>query len=185
MLTVVALALSSLLVPPPAFSVEVLSVSGEGCRPGTAVVAPSPDHQAFTVTYSDFLVQGKGAEAKKTCELQLRVNHPQDHTYAVEATDYRGFAHLEPGATGIKKASYHFVGHGPTRHMTSSYAGPISDNWQATDKPNSVVHGPCKQKKPLRIVAELRVKGKPGSFMSMDSTDSSVSAKFRLNWKKC
>lgn len=184
-LTVAAFTLS-LLVPPPGFSVEVLSVSGEGCPPGTAQVAPSPDNQAFTVTYSDFLVQGKGSEAKKTCELQVRVNHPADYTYAVEATDYRGFADLDAGTSGIKKASYHFVGHGPTRHITNTYAGPMSDNWQATDKPDpgKLVHGPCKQKKPLRIVVELRVKGKSG-FISMDSTDSSVSAKFKLNWKKC
>jgi hypothetical protein len=178
--------IASNLVPPPGFSVEVLSVSGEGCPPKTTQVAPSPDRQAFTVTYSDFLVQGKGSEAKKKCELEIRVNHPADHTYAVEATDHRGFAHLDAGTTGTKKASYHFVGHGPTRHISNDYAGPYDDNWQATDKPDpgKLTHGPCKQKKPLRIVTELRIKGKSG-FMSMDSTDSSVSARFQLNWKKC
>ena len=48
------------------------------------------------------------------------------------------------------------------------------------------LHGPCKQGKPLAVNAELKVVGNsPTSFMSMDSTDSAVSSRFVLSWRKC
>lgn len=185
MLTPVVLLLTTVLTPPAGpVTIEVLSVAGTGCRPGDTTVAPSPDGHAFTVTYSDFLVQGRG-DKKKDCRISLRVNHPPGYTYGIAATDYRGFAHLGEGASGAKRAKYFFPGL-PTRHLTYDLSGPFSDNWQATDRPTGVVHGPCKEKKPLTIDAELRVKAKDDtSFMSMDSTDSSVTTTYQLNWKKC
>jgi hypothetical protein len=178
MLAAVALLVS--LVPPPGpVTVDVTSVAGEGCPAGTSSVAMSLDNEAFTVTYSDFLVQS----GKKSCTIELRINHAAGYTYGVAATDYRGFAHLEAKAKGVVRNDYHFPGF-PTRHSTHAYQGPISDNWYATDTPDGVQHGPCKERKPLVIETELKVTG-TGSFMTMDSTDSSVSTTFRLSWKKC
>ena len=186
MLTVMALVAAMLVPPPGPVGVEVLSVSGTGCQPGTTSIAMSGDNTAFTVTYSDFVVQAKGAEAKKSCTITLKLTHPEGFTYGIAATDYRGFAHLTDGAKGVERNTYRFPGF-PTQHSTHTYGGPISDNWQATDVPGAVQHGPCKDRKPLTIEAELKVTGKGSatSFMTMDSTDSSVSTTFRLAWKKC
>jgi len=172
--------------PPGPVTVEVVSVGGSGCPQGTTNVAMSEDNEAFTVTYSDFLVQARGSEAKKSCTIELKLNHAPGYAYGIAATDYRGFANLTDGARGVERNSYHFPGF-PTRHSMHTYQGPMSDNWQVTDKPDSVAHGPCKDKKPLTIEAELKVTGKGAatSFMTMDSTDSSVSTTFRLQWKKC
>ncbi|KJK46516.1 hypothetical protein UK23_23225 [Lentzea aerocolonigenes] len=173
------------VVPPGPVTVEVVSVGGTGCPQGTTNVAMSEDNEAFTVTYSDFLVQAKGSEAKKSCTIELELNHADGYAYGIAATDYRGFASLEQGAKGTARNSYHFPGF-PTRHSMHTYQGPMSDNWQVTDKPDSVAHGPCKDKKPLSIETELKVTGKRNvSFMTMDSTDSSVSTTYRLQWKKC
>jgi hypothetical protein len=184
MLAVVAL-LASLVPPPGPVTVEVVSVSGTGCRANTTTVAMSQDNEAFTVTYSDFLVQGNGSEAKKSCTIALRINHAPGYTYGIAATDFRGFAHLTDGAKGTARNSYHFPGF-PTRHSRHTYQAPMSDNWHVTDRPDGVAHGPCKDRKPLTIEAELKVNGKgTASFMTMDSTDSSVTTTFRLSWKKC
>ncbi|MEV6238320.1 DUF4360 domain-containing protein [Lentzea sp. NPDC051838] len=174
------------VVPPGPVTVEVVSVAGSGCPQGTTNVAMSEDNEAFTVTYSDFLVQAKGSEAKKSCTIELKLNHTAGYAYGIAATDYRGFANLTEGAKGTERNSYHFPGF-PTRHSTRTYQGPMSDNWQVTDVPDGVAHGPCKDKKPLTIEAELKVtgKGRDTSFMTMDSTDSSVSTTFRLAWKRC
>lgn len=183
---VVALLVASLVPPPGPVTITVESVSGNGCPQGTATVGMSQDNSAFTVTYSDFLVQAKGSEAKKSCTIALRLNHDPGYTYGIAATDYRGFAHLTGGAKGTERNSYRFPGF-PTRHATHSFEGPMSDNWHARDVPDLVQHGPCKDRKPLTIEAELKVNGKGSatSFMTMDSTDSSVSTTFRLAWKKC
>ncbi len=182
-----AFALSTVVAPPGSVTIEVLAVTGEGCPVGSATVGMSPDNEAFTVTYSDFVVSARGPGAHKTCEITLKVHHPEGYTYGIAATDYRGFANIGAGSHGEVKAHYFFPGR-PTRHSSQRYPGPVSDNWQVTDTPDpgSVVHGPCKDRKPLTIKAELRVSGKAAeSFMTMDSTDSSVSAKFKLSWRKC
>lgn len=187
MFVAATLALSAVVEPPGNVTIEVLTVAGEGCPAGSSVVGMSPDDEAFTVTYGDFIVQAKGSGAHKTCEITLKIHHPEGYTYGIAATDYRGFANLGTGSQGVAKAHYFFPGL-PTRHSSRTYPGPMSDNWQVTDLPDpgSVVHGPCKDRKPLTIKAELRVSGKAAeSFMTMDSTDSSVSAKFKLSWRKC
>lgn len=142
MLAVVAL-LASLAPPPGPVTIDVVSVAGSGCPAGTTTVAMSGDDQAFTVTYSDFLVQGNGIEARKSCTATLRLNHAAGHTYGIAATDYRGFAHLTGGTRGVVRNSYRFPGF-PTRHSTHTYQAPMSDNWQVTDVPDVQRHGPCK-----------------------------------------
>lgn len=187
-LTATVFALSAAVTPPPGpITIDVLTTAGEGCPAGSATVAMSLDNQAFTVVYSDFLVKPRGPEGRKTCEITLRVNHPDGYTYGIAGADYRGFANLDAGSRGTVKGHYFFPGL-PTRHSSRTYAGPMSDNWQVTDAldPGSVLHGPCKQRKPLTVNAELKVVGNsPTSFMSMDSTDSAVSSRFVLSWRKC
>ncbi|HEX7309518.1 DUF4360 domain-containing protein [Lentzea sp.] len=178
MLAVVALLVS--LVPPPGpVTVDVTAVSGDGCPAGTASVAMSLDNQAFTVTYSDFLVES----GKKSCTIELRVTHAAGYAYGIAATDYRGFAHLTDKTKGVVRNDYHFPGF-PTRHSTHTFQGPMSDNWSVTDTPDSVQHGPCKERKPLVVETEIKVLGK-GSLMTMDSTDSSVSSTYALSWTRC
>lgn len=184
MLAVVAL-LASLVPPPGPVTITVESVGGTGCPAGTTTVAMSQDNEAFTINYSDFLVQGNGSEAKRSCTIALRINHTAGYTYGIAATDYRGFAHLTDKVKGVVRNDYRFPGF-PTRHSMRTYQGPMSDNWQVTDRPDGVAHGPCKDRKPLTVETELKVSGKgASSFMSMDSTDSSVSTTFRLSWKRC
>jgi hypothetical protein len=185
MLAVVALLAAALVPPPGPVTINVVSVSGTGCPAGTVTVGMSQDDEAFTVTYSDFLVQGNGNEAKKSCTIALRINHPAGYTYGIAATDFRGFANLTDKVRGVARNSYHFPGF-PTRNTMHTFQGPMSDNWQVTDTPDGVAHGPCKERKPLTVEAELKVTGKGSdSFMTMDSTDSSVTTTFRLSWKKC
>ncbi|NUT90445.1 MAG: DUF4360 domain-containing protein, partial [Saccharothrix sp.] len=135
--------------PPDHITIEVVTVNGSGCPAGTAAVAVSPDNKAFTVTYSEFTAQvGVGAQPtdfRKNCQLNLKVNVPQGFTYGIAQADYRGFAHLERGATGLERANYYFQGMSPTAYKTHNYAGPLSDDWQATDTVEvaAIVYHPC------------------------------------------
>jgi hypothetical protein len=178
-------------------TIDVVTVNGSGCPLGTAAVAVSPDNKAFTVTYSDFLAQvGIGAlptDFRKNCQLNLRVNVPQGFTYGIAEADYRGFAHLEKGATGMERANYYFQGMSPTAYMVHNYAGPLSDDWQATDTTElaAIVYSPCGERRNFNINTELRVGAgtsdpkKTTSFMSMDSTDGSIQTTYHFSWKSC
>ncbi len=58
--------------PPDRIVIDVVTVNGSGCPAGTAAIAVSPDNQAFTVTYSDYLAQvgvgSKPTDFRKNCQ---------------------------------------------------------------------------------------------------------------------
>ncbi|KAF4408343.1 MULTISPECIES: DUF4360 domain-containing protein [Streptomyces] len=184
-------------VPDEKIVVGVNTVNGSGCPAGTAAVAVSPDNTAFTVTYSDYLAQvGVGAQptdSRKNCQLNLDVHVPGGFTYAIASVDYRGYAHLEKGASGLQKASYYHQGSPETASSTHEFKGPFSDNWQTTDSTDygELVWAPCGVDRNVNINSELRVSGgesntkESTSFMTMDSTDGAVSTEYHIEWKKC
>jgi hypothetical protein len=183
-------------VPPPgAVTVDVVTVNGSGCPPGTAAVAVTPDNSAFHLIYSDYVaLVGVGArptDFRKNCQLTLRMNAPQGFTYGVERVDYRGFVQLANGATGTEKASYYFQGMVRPEFRSHTWHGPVSDDWQATDEDLAIVYRPCGEPRNLNINTELRVSAGTSdpktttSFMAMDSTDAYVATVYRLAWKRC
>ncbi|MFG2620136.1 DUF4360 domain-containing protein [Streptomyces sp. NPDC048507] len=187
---------ASITVPPDKIVIELATVNGSGCREGTAQVAVAPDNTAFTVTYSEYAAQvGPGAPPtgfRKNCQLNLRVHVPNGFTYAIVQADYRGFAYLQPGASGVERASYYFQGMPQTAQRTHTFNGPLDDNWQTSDKTEyaDLVWAPCGEKRNFNINTELRVSGATSSpnatsFMAMDSTDASVNTLYHLAWATC
>jgi hypothetical protein len=183
--------------PPDKIVIDVVTVNGSGCPTGTAAVAVSPDNTAFTVTYSHYLAQvGVGAkptDVRKNCQLNLAVHAPQGFTYAIAKADYRGFGHLENGATALQRANYYFQGQSQTAYINHPFAGPLNDDWQTTDSVDvtSLVFAPCGEQRFLNVNTELRVAAgrsdptKTNSFMSMDSTDGSINTIYHFAWKNC
>ncbi|GAA3856808.1 DUF4360 domain-containing protein [Saccharothrix violaceirubra] len=179
---------------PDYVTVQVVAVNGSGCPAGTAAVAASDDRTAFTVTYSQFLAQAGDSTSptdfRKNCQLGLQLNYPQGFTFGVAQADYRGFAHLQSGATGLEQGNYYFQGTSPTARKSHSLRGPFSDNWQFTDSTewSAIVYAPCGERKLLNVNAELRVNAgssKGTSFIAMDSTDGRISTRYHFSWKRC
>lgn len=183
--------------PPAKIAIEVVTVLGSGCPAGTAAVAVSPDNTAFTVTYSGYLAQvGVGAkptDARKNCQLSLRVHVPGGFTYAIAKADYRGYASLARGAKATQRANYYFQGMSETVYRMHNFAGPLDDAWQTTDETDIASYSwhPCGEHRNLNINTDLRVSvgtSNPRtttSFMAMDSTDGSIKTKYHFAWKKC
>ena len=186
-------------VPPPTeqIVIDLVTVNGSGCPPGSAAVAVAPDNTAFTVTYSEYLamvgVGSKPTDFRKNCQLNLRVHVPQGFTYAIAQTDYRGYSYLERGATGLERANYYFQGQSATAYIQHPFAGPYDDNWQATDEVDlaAMVFAPCGEQRNLNINTELRVNGgtsdltKTTSLMTMDSADAEINTVYHFAWEHC
>jgi hypothetical protein len=176
-------------------TVEVATVNGSGCPRGTADVAVNGGNTGFTVTYHRFLAQAGGSadtvESRKNCQLNLVVNIPSGFTYAIARADYRGFGHLERGATGMQQASYYFSGDSETTSSAHELDGPYSGGWQFTDQTavRELVYRPCGEQRNLNINAELRVSAGDdpalSSFMAMDSTRGSIETVYHFAWKRC
>lgn len=189
-------ALADVTPPTDKFTIDVVTVNGSGCPPGSATIAVSQDNTAFTVTYSKYIAQvGKDIsplESRKNCQLNLIVNAPSGFTYAIAQADYRGYAYLQRGATAVQKASYYFQGQSETGTMTHPYSGPLFDDWQTTDKTSisSLIYAPCGAKRNLNINTEVRInRGSSdpnlSSFISMDSTDAAINTVYHFAWRKC
>ncbi|MBF6052980.1 hypothetical protein AF335_20510 [Streptomyces eurocidicus] len=185
-------------VPPPdKIVIDVVSVNGSGCPTGTAHVAVSPDNTAFTVSYSNYIAQvgigSKPTDARKNCQLSLNVHVPQGFTYAIAKADYRGFAHLEKGATALQRATYYFQGMSQTAYMNHPFTGPLNDGWQTSDSTeiDALIYAPCGAARYFNINTELRVDAgtsdpaRTNSFMAMDSTDGSINTLYHFAWKPC
>lgn len=184
-------------VPPGKITIDIVTVNGSGCPQGTAAVAVSPDNTSFTVTYSEYTAQvGVGAEPtdfRKNCQLNLKVNVPQGFTYGIAQADYRGFAHLERGATALERARYYFQGMSPTAFIDHTFKGPANDDWQTTDKTEvaAIVYKPCGEQRNFNINTQLRVDAgtsdpaKTTSFITMDSVDGNIATTYHFSWKKC
>jgi len=192
-------AISPVLDHPPAdkIVIDLVTVNGSGCPEGTAAVAVSPDNTAFTVTYSAYLAQvGVGAlptDWRKNCQLNLIVHVPAGFTYAIASTDYRGFASLQNGASGVEKAGYYFQGSPVTNYATHTFAGNYADDWSATDvnQVAELVWAPCGALRNFNINTELRVNAGTSnvktatSFMTMDSTDTAFATTYHFAWQQC
>jgi uncharacterized protein DUF4360 len=176
--------------------IKIATVNGSGCPLGTAAVAVSADNTAFTVTYSDYLAQvGANSDPtafRKNCQLNLIVHVPGGFTYGIASADYRGFASLQRGATGVQKASYYFQGSSNTSSKTHTFSGLYNDNWQATDETEyaQIVWSPCGAERNFNINTELRVSAGTStagstSFMTMDSIDGDISTTYHLAWQEC
>lgn len=186
----------TLAAPSDKVTVDVATVNGSGCRPGSAAVAVAEDNSAFTVTYSEYLAMAGGNSAptdgRKNCLLSLLVHVPQGFTYAVAQVDYRGFGSLQPGAVGTQKASYYFQGMKQTDYRTHTFRGKLDDNWQASDTTGieALVFAPCGEQRNFNINTELRAEVGTSdttktSYMALDSTDGSINSIYHFSWKKC
>ena len=205
--TVLALIASTLLVSSPASAgnpldnppgdqivIDLVAMAGSGCPPGTADVAVSPDNTAFTAIYSEYLAEaGPGiptTAGRKNCQLNVLVHVPQGFTFAITKVDYRGYGLLQRGASASQRANYYFQGMTQSTFTSHPVVAPLDDNWIASDEVPvaAVVWHPCGELRNLNINTELRVaKGTSteASFLTMDSTDGSISTTYHFAWRQC
>ena len=205
MSVVAAMTLSALVVPvgSPADSVpaeritlDIKTINGSGCPAGTATASAdvASDNTAFTVHYTNFTAKaGAGAgvlDARKNCQINVLVHVPQGFTYAIASAEYRGYAHIESGASALEQANYYFTGTAPTARVRHTFAGPFQGVWRAVDATDvaDLVFAPCGESRNLNINAELRADagGSSGSsFIEMDSEHASVDTIYHFAWKEC
>jgi hypothetical protein len=178
--------------PPGSVTMEVVTVDGSGCPPGTATVTPSHDGAALTVTYRRYAAWAGGTAPptafRQNCQLNVRVTGPEGYTYAVTGTESRGYAHLQRGTSALQRTNYYFQGDSRSQSVSHTLQGPYDDDWHFTDTtdPSTRVYKPCDADRNLNINTELRVSpddGSETSFIAMESTYAD--AVYHLTWKHC
>jgi hypothetical protein len=183
-------------VPTEKITLDIKTINGSGCPAGTATASAdvASDNTAFTVHYTNFTAKAGGGasalEARKNCQINVLVHVPQGFTYAIASAEYRGFAHLESGASALEQANYYFTGTSPTARVRHTFPGPLHGVWRAVDTTDvaDLVFAPCGESRNLNINAELRADAggsAGGSFIEMDSEHASVDTIYHFAWKDC
>ncbi|TYB46332.1 DUF4360 domain-containing protein [Actinomadura chibensis] len=181
---------------PPNVSAKVVAVYGSGCTTDNVAAGAQIGGDTFTVFYGGYLAQAGGSstpvDARKTCQVAVRVTAPPDVTYAVSSVEHRGYAYLERGANAAVGVGYYFQGQAAPAKTWLALTGPRDDDWSFTDRPppDQVVFRPCGDDRVLMLTTELRVdKGTSDpskvSYIAMDSITDGVKTTYRLAWKNC
>ncbi|GAB3164478.1 DUF4360 domain-containing protein [Amycolatopsis stemonae] len=183
-------------VPTEKITLDIKTINGSGCPAGTATASAdvASDNTSFTVHYTNFTAKAGGGasalDARKNCQINVLVHVPQGFTYAIAEADYRGFAHIESGASALEQANYYFAGTSPTARVRHTFPGPFHGVWRATDTTDvaELVFAPCGEDRNLNVNAELRADAGTSSatsFIEMDSEHASVDTIYHFAWKTC
>ena len=187
---------SATSAPTEKITLDIKTINGSGCPAGTATASAdvSPDNTSFTVHYSNFTAKSGGGasaiDARKNCQINVLVHVPQGFTYAIAEADYRGYAHIESGATALEQANYYFTGTAPTARIRHTFSGPFNGVWRTADVTavDDLVFAPCGEDRNLNINAELRAEAGSSSgtsYIEMDSEHASVDTIYQFAWKTC
>lgn len=181
---------------PGAFAIQSFAFFGDGCRPGSVASNVAPDNKAFTLIFNAFVVESTASarQAKKSCELDLKLKVPSGWSVGVATADVRGYAALSDAmAFGNVNSVYAVRGsRNPTSLMRQRFVGPYDSTYQLRNEAqvSTVNFTACGKTRVLRLKTTIRTRLSPqaqnqGALMTVDSLDGQVTQKYGLVWKRC
>ncbi|MBC7661609.1 MAG: DUF4360 domain-containing protein [Chitinophagaceae bacterium] len=187
---------------PGTVQITHLTAAGTGCPdPSTYSTNISPDAQAFTVTFSEFVAEvGPGlplTASRKNCSLTVDLKVPAGWQYSVATFNYRGFMDLGDRVQAEHTTDYFFQGQSTPGKFKAVVTGPVSKDFVYTDKIGLTsvympsVWSPCNVQRALTINPSVRVTKLQGAsrdaqgIITNDSVDGELKQVFGLAWRHC
>lgn len=182
------------VIPPEQVKLTLNRVNGTGCPAGTVDLVMNDNNRSFTTIFSSYIAQtGPNigpAEARRTCQINLKVHVPHGYTYGILAADYRGGMKLAAGSEAMLTASYYFSAWGDEHSRVYRYRGDRSGDFKEQDRIpwENVVFNPCGDQRMLNLKSMLMIDKAAAHSMNMiamDSIDVEVATTYQFAWKKC
>lgn len=181
---------------PGSIYINGITYGGSGCPQGTLASAFSDDKTTFTLIYDQFVASsGPGTtitDQRKNCQINIDMHFPQGFQYSVASVTYRGYAQLPFGVSALQKATYYFSGESDQISSQTTFQGPYSNDYLATDRLDiaSAVWSPCGASLNANVNAQVRLTGSPsalaqGAQITVDSLDGKVRQEYALQWRQC
>lgn len=99
---------------PTQVHIKGLTYGGNGCPQGSMSYAISDDRTLVTLIFDSYIASiGPGiavTEQRKNCQLNVDITYPGGFQYSILSADYRGYAAIQKGVTGVLKSTYYFSG---------------------------------------------------------------------------
>lgn len=200
LLTLAALLLvsSELFAQTP--TIRGVRLTGSGCSESDASASVTPDGTFLSVLFDNFKAEiGNGSSnpqaqaLKKQCTVLIDMDVPFGYQYALETTEFRGFAALPASAYGYHRFTQ-LVPNGVPNMRETQLRGPIGDNYESIvrQKPGRSPWSVCNSpQQTVQILAELSVAYLPRTTdrsmaqINLDSVDTGVQSRFKMTWRPC
>jgi len=195
-ITIPAPAATSTAVGPNPTEVYINSISygGTGCPQGTVGSFISADKQTFTLIFDAYVASiGPGipvVQNRLNCQLNIDLQYPGGFQYSILGTQFRGYAGLDAGITGLQQATYYFSGSSQQVSSSTTFKGPISDDYEIADTIpfTSTIFSPCGAALPLNVNSQVRLtstNSKNSGILTHDSIDGTIKFQVGVQWQKC
>lgn len=173
--------------------IDRISFAGSGCPAGSVSDMVSPDAKAFTLLFDSYVAEaGPGIprkENRKNCQIAVDLRFPQGWSYTIFEVDYRGYANLDPGTSGLQQTTYYFQGSPSSTTLRSLFRGFFDDNYHIRDTLglSALVWSPCGVIRPVNLNTEVRVQalGSRQALMTIDSIDGQLEHRYGIQWRRC
>ncbi|CZT10316.1 uncharacterized protein RCO7_02904 [Rhynchosporium graminicola] len=191
-----AAATSEAAVKPDPAKVTINSITygGTGCPQGSVGSFISGDRSTFTLIFDSMVASiGTGVavtENRKNCQLNINLQYPSGFQYSVLSTEFRGYADLQAGISGVQQATYYFSGSSAQASISTNFKGPTNGDYAISDAIpfTSTIWSPCGAALPLNINSQVRLtssKSGASGLLTQDSIDGKVSYVVGVQWQKC
>ncbi|KAF2404089.1 hypothetical protein EJ06DRAFT_469510 [Trichodelitschia bisporula] len=172
-----------------------VNYGGTGCPQGTVSSSLNSERTVMTLIFDVYAAtigpKAKSrSEARRYCQLNLKVQYPGGYQFSVFKVDTRGYADLEGGVTGEILTTYYFSGESKDAKTRLTINGPQHATYRKSDslKSESMVWSPCGKEGLINIKTEINLTSRndnAGGLLTVDSIDAKFEQKFNLQWRSC
>jgi len=182
--------------PPSGVYVKGVTWNGSGCPKNGVQSQISDDKKVITLLFSEYQAQiGPGAksraDARKNCQINLKLNYPSGYQYSVVGVITRGYVDIDAGVTGEIVSNYYFSGQSSQTTSRASINGPYHNSYKKEDKLDlqTVVWSPCDTNGMANINTDIRLTSnnpQAGGLLTVDSIDAKFEQKiqYKIQWRK-
>ncbi len=172
------------------------TIVSNGCAAGTYSAVTSPDGIAISILFDNFSITApagadRGIE-RRTCNVAVELDIPQDHSLGVYRVDYRGFARLSAGQRSHLNVEYSVGSSDKRRRHSGKLQGEYDGEFLFTEKIGRglMKRLGCGGDTVLNVAAvlELQTRREPAdSMVALDSIDgaSERGLTYHFDLRKC
>ncbi len=201
LITLAALLLVTTEVFAQTVVIRGVRLNGSGCTNSTATASITSDGQLLSLLFDNYSAEiGTGSQnpnlttLKKDCRVIIDVDVPFGYQFAIEQTEYRGFAALPASAYGFHRFTQIISNQMMPSMREAQLKGPVSGNYEVkvAQKPGRSPFSNCNQaQQTIELLSELSVAYLPNSrdrqmaMINLDSIDTGINSRFKLSWRAC
>ncbi|MEK6628594.1 MAG: DUF4360 domain-containing protein [Bdellovibrionota bacterium] len=201
LITITALLIASSELFAQAVTIRGVRMTGSACSESSASATTTDDGQLLSILFDNYVAEiGNGSqnptltELKKNCRVLIDVDVPHGYQFAIERTEYRGFAALPRSAYGYHRFTQVIPNLMVPSMREAQLRGPLSQNYEVVvlQKPGRSPFSDCnKPQQTIELISELSVaylrntSNRDMAMINLDSVDTGINSRFKLSWRAC